>query len=86
MIRRKKAPQHAEARATVKLKAPAGCGPFKRDGRRYVPSSDGVVAVPIGLVENLLAHGFAPLIGDEAPKAATSAESPIKRGKKHGGG
>ncbi len=75
MSRRKKRAKPAKAgRELVRLKAPAGCAPFKRGGRRYVPSREGFVAVPAGLVDDLLAHGFARLAEDEAKPAPRASK------------
>jgi hypothetical protein len=65
--RRAKAAKPAAAAKLVKLKAPAGCGPLKRGGRRYVPSPDGIIAAPASLVEDLLAHGFTPFRDGDPP-------------------
>ncbi|GEM_PF-4664544 len=83
MSRRKKRAKPAKAgRELVRLKAPAGCAPFKRGGRRYVPSKDGIVAVPKGLLDDLVAHGFTPLA--EAEPAASADEQ--SGGESDGGG
>ncbi len=88
MIRRKrraKAVKPAAAAKLVKLKAPAGCGPFKRGGRRYLPSREGIVAVPAGLVEDLVAHGFAPLADGDRPCPAVDDDAKKAREGDHGG-
>ena len=87
MTRRKRRAKAAKPAATaklVKLKAPAGCGPLKRAGRRYLPSREGIVVVPAGLVEDLLAHGFAPLGESEPCGAAPTALKQTREGD-HGG-
>jgi len=84
MTRRKKARRRVQARETIKLKAPPGCGPFKRAGRRYVPSSTGFVDVPLDLVEDLRAHGFAPLTDDGETTVATGGQTSTRRERKHG--
>jgi hypothetical protein len=83
-MRRRKKPRTRPAPEKVKLKAPAGCGPFKRDGRRYVPSSAGIVEVPIGLIDDLSAHGFAPLVEAPASPAPARLAALDKRRRKHG--
>ena len=65
--RRAKAAKPAATAKLVKLKAPEGCGPLKRGGRRYVPSPQGIIAAPTGLVEDLIAHGFTPLREGDPP-------------------
>ncbi len=74
MRRRKARAQPVAAPKAVRLKAPEGCAPFKRGGRRYVPSREGFVAVPAGLVDDLLAHGFARLAEDEAKPAPRASK------------
>lgn len=73
MKRRKTRAKPGAAPKAVRLKAPEGCAPFKRGGRRYAPSREGIVAVPAAWVDDLLAHGFARLADDEtkpAPRAS----------------
>ena len=85
MSRRRKRANPAKpsvARELVRLKAPAGSAPFKRGGRRYVPSKDGIVAVPKALLDDLVAHGFTPL-ADAEPAASADRQ---RRGAKNGGG
>lgn len=82
MSRRKKRAKPSAARELVRLKAPAGSAPFKRGGRRYVPSKDGIVAVPKALLDDLVAHGFTPL-ADAEPAAGANKH---RRGAKNGGG
>jgi hypothetical protein len=84
MRRRKKARSLPPARETITLKAPAGCGAFKRNGRRYVPTGAGLVTVPIELVDDLRAHGFAPAIDEAA--VPTRDETLAESGRKHGRG
>ena len=81
--RRAKAAKPAATAKLVKLKAPEGCGPLKRGGRRYVPSSEGIIAVPASLVEDLLAHGFAPLGEGDPPCPGGKAKKTT--GDNHGG-
>jgi hypothetical protein len=83
--RRAKAAKPTAAAKLVKLKAPAGCGPLKRGGRRYVPSPEGIVAVPAGLIEDLLAHGFTPLGDAGRPSLTADGETTQTRGDDHGG-
>jgi hypothetical protein len=83
--RRAKAAKPAAAAKLVELKPPAACGPFKRGGRRYVPSPEGTVAVPAGLVDDLIAHGFAPL-GDGDRQCPPAGDKTTKtRGGDYGG-
>ena len=83
--RRARTLKPAAALKIVKLKAPEGCGPLKRGGRRYVPSREGIVAVPAALVDDLIAHGFAPLAEDVA-NGAGQGEDDKTHGKNHGRG
>lgn len=82
MKRRKTRAKPAAASKAVRLKAPEGCAPFKRGGRRYVPSREGIVAVPAALVDDLLAHGFARLAEDEAKPAPRAGKNTSE--KNHG--
>jgi hypothetical protein len=78
--------ESAGAPTTITLRAPDGCGPFTRLGRLYQASPEGIVEVPFGLHQDLLAHGFALIVQNAHAGAEEPNGQSRKRRVKHGGG